>query len=155
MKSFLRYWLPLLVWMLVIYGGSADPQSMAHTSRFLVPILRWFNPNVSQETIDAVRWVVRKGAHVTEYAILGWLAWRVFRRSSRGDVRSWSWREAAAALITAACYAATDEFHQSFIKGRGASVVDVGVDTFGAAMGLLFVWVIFRWRRRKTKRSAT
>jgi VanZ family protein len=150
MRSFLRYWLPLLIWMLVIYGGSADPQSITRTSRFLVPILRWFNPNVSQETIDAARWVVRKGAHVTEYAILAWLAWRVLQRPARNNPRPWSWRVAAAALVVTACYAATDEFHQSFVRDRTASAGDVVIDTFGGAMGLLGVWIIFRWRRRKT-----
>jgi len=148
MKSFLRYWLPLLLWMLVIFGGSADPKSIAHTSRILGPILRWFNPNVSQETIDAARWVVRKGAHLTEYAILAWLAWRVLQRPTRGETRPWSWRVAGAALLIAACYAATDEFHQSFVKDRTASPGDVAIDTFGAVLGLLLVWIVFRWRLR-------
>ncbi len=146
MISFLRYWLPLLLWMLVIFGASADPQSIAHTSRFLVPILRWFDPDVSQETIDAVRWVVRKGAHMTEYAVLAWLAWRVLRKPIRRDPRPWSWRTAAVALAAAVLYAATDEFHQSFVRGRTGSPVDVGIDTFGSAMGLLFLWVIYRRR---------
>ena len=146
MISFLRYWLPLLVWMLVIYGGSADPQSIAHTSRFLVPILRWFNPDVSQETIDAVRWMVRKGAHMTEYAVLAWLAWRVLHRPVRRDPRPWSWRIAAAALAVAVFYAATDEFHQSFVRDRTASAGDVAIDTFGGALGLLLLWVIYRHR---------
>jgi hypothetical protein len=81
MISFLRYWLPLLLWMLVIFGASADPQSNAHTSRFLVPFLRWFNPNVSQETIDAARWFDRADDFVPALlAAAACLAGNNFRR---------------------------------------------------------------------------
>ena len=149
MISFLRYWLPLLVWMVVIFSASADTQSVAHTSRFLEPFLRWFKPDISAEAINAVRWVVRKAAHMTEFAVLAWLVWRALRRPVRADSRPWSRRGAWSALGLAVLYATTDEVHQSFVPNRTGSVFDVGIDTVGAALGLLAVWMVFRGRRKK------
>lgn len=148
MRSFLRYWLPLLLWMFVIFSASADAQSLARTSRFLVPILRWFNPDISPEAIETARWFVRKGAHMTEYAVLAWLAWRAVRQPRRREIRPWSWRPAVTALVISFTYAASDEFHQGFVKDRTASPVDVGIDTFGAAVALLLVWLCYRNSRR-------
>ena len=112
MVSFLRYWLPLLIWMSVIFSASADTQSTQRSSRLIEPFLRWLWPDVSPEQVEAVRWVVRKAAHLTEYAILAWLWWRALRHPVRGDVRPWSWRIASFALLAVVLYAATDEWHQ-------------------------------------------
>ncbi len=147
MISFLRYWLPLLVCMVLIFSASSDAQSVAHTSRFLEPFLRWFKPNISAEAINAVRWGVRKTAHMTEFAFLTWLAWRALRRPVRRDARPWSARCAWGAVGLAVLYAATDEIHQNFVPNRTPSIGDVGIDTAGALLGMMAVWVVFRWRR--------
>ena len=149
MISFLRYWLPLLLWMVVIFSASADTASVPHTSRFLEPFLRWFKPDISAEAIDAVRWCVRKAAHMTEFAVLTWLAWRALRRPVRQDQRLWSARCAWGALGLAVLYASTDEIHQTFVPNRTGSMMDVAIDATGAALGMLMVWMVFRWRRRK------
>jgi VanZ family protein len=135
----LRYWLPLLIWMVVIFSASADANSTEHTSRFLEPFLRWLNPNISLEAIDSVRWLVRKAAHITEYAILAWLAWRAVRRPRRHDARPWSWAPAGIALAIVILYAATDEFHQTFVPNRTGSWIDVCIDTVGGILGLMAV----------------
>ncbi len=148
MISFLRYWLPLFVWMAVIFGASADSQSVQHTSRFLEPFLRWIKPDITPETIDTIRWMIRKAAHLTEYAVLAQLWWRALRGADRSA--GWSWRQAALALLLCAIYAATDEFHQSFVKGRTASAGDVLIDTAGAALGLAVLrGVMAGWVRRR------
>ena len=68
--------------------------------------------------------VLRKCAHVTEYAILAALFMRAIGR-------------AAPAFAATVAYAATDELHQHFVRGRHASPVDVAIDAFGAALGLI------------------
>ena len=148
MSSFVRYWLPLLLWMLVIFGASADPKSIEHTSRFLEPFLRWLNPNISPQGISTVRWLVRKTAHFVEFTILAWLWWRALRKPKRDDARPWSWRPAAGALGIAILYAAIDEFHQLFVPGRGASVKDVGIDAAGATLGIVIAWLFHSRRQR-------
>ena len=146
MVSFVRYWLPLLIWMGVIFSASADTQSTARTSRFLEPFLRWAWPQISPEGIETVRWIVRKAAHVTEYAILAWLWWRALRRPVRHDLRPWSWRVAGLALLAVFLYAATDEWHQSFVPNRTGARLDVMIDTLGGILGLGFLGLLHRRR---------
>jgi VanZ family protein len=145
----LRYWLPLLIWMVLIFSASADTNSTQHTSRLLEPFLRWLNPNISLEAIDSIRWFVRKAAHMTEYAIMAWLAWRAVRRPRRHDARPWSWTAAGVALVIVIVYAATDEIHQTFVPNRTGSWKDVCIDTAGGILGLMVVWV---WQARKRSR---
>jgi len=152
MTPFLRYWLPLLLWMLVIFGASADTKSTEHTSRLLEPFLRWLIPNISARTIEHVRWVVRKSAHMAEFAMLAWLWWRVLRKPVRHDPRPWSWKPAVGALAIAILYASVDEFHQRFVANRTPSWRDVCIDTAGAVFGLTLVWMAHRWRRRRATR---
>jgi VanZ family protein len=147
MVSFLRYWLPLLAWMCVIFSASADTQSTQRTSRLIEPLLRWLWPDISPEGIEAVRWVVRKGAHLTVYAILAWLWWRALRRPVRRDARPWSWPVAGWALLGVMLYAASDEWHQSFVANRTGAVRDVLIDTVGGMLGLGVLWLIYRRRR--------
>ena len=137
-RGFLRYWLPLVAWMIFIFIGSTDLLSAEHTSRFIGPFLRWFAPNVSDATIGSIQLVVRKCGHLTEYAVLAALLYRALRRF-------------APALIVAAIYAALDEFHQSFVASRTASAWDVAIDCVGALLGLL-VWSVLSNRRSRTER---
>ena len=78
--------------------------------------------------------LVSKLAHVTEYAILGWLIQWARGGRNRQRVGWLSW-------LIAVLYAVTDEYHQSFTPGRTPAVTDVIIDSFGAAIGAgLAVW---------------
>jgi hypothetical protein len=76
MKSFLKYWLPLFIWLVVIYVGSTSVMSAEHTSRYIVPFLLWLKPGMSPNTIWIILVVARKCAHVIEYTVLALLLWR-------------------------------------------------------------------------------
>ena len=52
-----------------------------------------------------------------------------------------------AAAVISVLYAATDEFHQSFVPSRMASPWDVLIDTVGAALGLFVLWMFGQWRK--------
>ena len=132
--------------MCLIYTASDDRASMQHSSRIIEPILRWLFPHLADATVREVVFLVRKCAHLTEYAVLALFIWRAIRKPVRLDSRPWKWREALNVLGWVALYAATDEFHQLFVPSRQASVWDVLIDTSGAALGLLAVWVFYRWR---------
>src|ERR671934_540480 len=97
-------WLPVIAWATVIFALSSVP----HLSSGL-------------GTWD---YVLRKGAHVTEYAVLGALLLRALGREGP-------------AFLAALAYAATDELHQHFVAGRHASGVDVAIDAIGVTFGLL------------------
>ena len=135
MKSFLKYWLPVLIWLGLIVIGSTDLMSAEHTSRIIGPVLRSFNPDISAETIAQIQFVVRKTAHVMEYAILAALLWRALRAGVRWQTRML--RLFIAVWFVCAVFAASDEFHQSFVPSRTASPIDVMIDIFGALIGLV------------------
>src|SRR6266516_1136993 len=134
MKSFLKYWLPPFIWLGVIFVGSTGVMSAEQTSRFLVPFLRWLDPQISFATIAAIHFALRKLGHLTEYAIFAALLWRALRRGTHLQAKMsilfllvW---------LAAAIFAVTDEFHQSFVPSRTASPIDVIIDICGAMIGL-------------------
>lgn len=75
----------------------------------------------------------RKIAHAGVYAALTLLWWWALRPliSARQAL--------AAAAVIAFIYAASDEFHQSFVDGRVGSPIDVAIDSAGIAFGCLLV----------------
>jgi VanZ family protein len=79
--------------------------------------------------------ILRKLAHTLEYAVLGALLIRAVRRP---------WL----AFVLAVLYAASDEFHQTFVPGRHGSPVDVAIDAVGIALGIVV------WQRIGSRRHA-
>jgi len=142
--------------MSLIFFGSSDSKSYTHSSRLIEPFLHWLFPHMTQSHIEAIHHVIRKCAHLTEYAVLALLLWRAVRKPVRRDPRPWSWREATIAVLIVFLYASTDEFHQIFVPTRTPMVSDVFIDTSGAAAGMIVLWVIGRWRKWWPKvKSAT
>ncbi len=133
--------------MVMIFGFSSDSHSTDHSSHLLEPLLRWLFPGMAADTRRDLIFVARKCAHLTEYAVLALLVWRLRRKPVRRDPRPWSWRDAGLALLVAGLYAATDEFHQTFVPNRDGCVRDVLIDSCGAAAGLLLLWLLGRWRK--------
>jgi VanZ family protein len=122
-----------MVWMGLIFIGSTDVLSAEHTSRFLIPFLRWFDPQISWGAIIVAQTVVRKLGHLTEYAILAALLWHALRGTQ------WSSKMSlllTVAWVACAIFAASDEFHQSFVPSRTPAVHDVMIDVCGAFIGL-------------------
>jgi VanZ family protein len=84
---FLKYWMPVFVWLGVIFVGSTDLMSAEQTSRFLVPFLRWLKPDISPETIAQIHFLFRKLGHISEYAILAMLFWRAVYRGTNLEMK--------------------------------------------------------------------
>ena len=152
MKSFVKYWLPLLIWLSVIFVGSINLTSAEHTSRFVVPFLLWLKPGMSPQTIWVILVVIRKCAHVAEYAVLALLLWRALR--SVPILRTKTLMVFGAVVLGCALFAASDEFHQTFVKSRTPSVRDVLLDIAGAILGLL-IGATFARRHPKKFQAAT
>lgn len=106
-------WAPPIVVMAVIFALSAQPDL-----------------NSGLGTIDLVG---RKFVHAGEYALLCFLWWRALR------TRVANTPAVAAAFAVAVAYAATDEWHQTFVNGRHGSPIDVGIDAIGAATAALLI----------------
>lgn len=75
-----------------------------------------------------------KSAHGTGYAILGAV---LLRALAGGRMKGVTWGRAAAAVILATLYGASDEFHQSFVPGRSPDRFDVLADCIGAALAVV------------------
>ena len=141
-RRFVRYWMPAILWMALIFLGSTDILSAEHTSRFLVPFLRWIDPQISLAALNMIQVLIRKLGHLTEYAILAALLWRAFGRGI-----TWHLKVSIlflVAWVACAIFAASDEFHQSFVPSRTASPSDVMIDICGALVGLAICWAFSR-----------
>ena len=114
--------------------------SAEHTSRFIVPFLRWLKPDISAETLASIHFIVRKCMHVGEYAVLGLLLLRAatLMTNSKRSIPILSVSVLGVCLIVAA----TDEFHQTFVVSRGPSVRDIMIDSSGAVLGLVIASII-------------
>jgi VanZ family protein len=147
LRLFLKYWLPVTVWMALIFSASSDTQSYRHTSRFFEPLLHWLFPQMPPATVDEVHHFFRKTGHFSEYAVLALLLWRAIHHTRRAPVApklgegGWRWEEAGLALSVVFLYAASDELHQVFVALRTALVSDVVIDTTGGLTGLLLLWL--------------
>jgi VanZ family protein len=135
--------------MFLISYASSNEFSAANTSRVIRPLLVWLFPNISEETIGMAHFLTRKAAHLTEYAIMGWLAARAFTGSSRDFLRR---RWLLSGLILIVVYALVDEYHQSLVPARTGSVHDSVIDIVGGFIGL--IGFAFLSRRATAGRSS-
>ncbi len=83
--------------------------------------------------------VLRKVAHLSEYAVLGALLQRALARPRL-------------AIVIGGLYAVSDEIHQHFVRGRHAAWYDVVIDTVGVTIGVI-LWRRTRWDRAAHDRS--
>jgi VanZ family protein len=120
-KKFVKWWLPILVWMGVIFAGSSIGSL----------------PRVGGKVTDGM---AHRVAHLIEFAVLGTLT---LRAVSKG--RPITKRELIITVIMVALYGASDEFHQRFTPGRSSEGIAVVFDVAG---GLVGAWVYWRWRQR-------
>lgn len=167
----------VLGWMGVIFmfssqdGAASSETSGLVVERVIAVVKPDFNSLAKSEQIsfrEMVTFFVRKGAHFTEYMILGVLLflfyyeWRpkIFQVPQKENMhiimklrlrRIWF-----IAWITGTLYAASDEFHQMFTGERSPQVRDVCIDSSGAAVGCLLalvaiVLIVRKMQRQKEK----
>ncbi len=135
---------PVILWAAAIFVFSSGLFSGSNTSSVLRPLVLWVYPSATDTGLAFVHGLVRKTSHFVEYAILALLLARAFRTSLREFLRN-HWF--AVSLTVVALYALSDEFHQSFVSTRTASIYDCLIDTAGGLAALLLTHV--RSRREK------
>ena len=129
--------------MVLISIASSSEFSALNTSQVIRPLILWVFPNLSEERVAAIHFLTRKLAHFSEYAVLGLLSAREFARSANDFVQQ-HWFQVSFLLIVA--YALLDEFHQSFVPSRTASIYDSAIDVAGGLTALLVFHV---WQKRR------
>jgi len=115
LAPWIRLWLPVVAWAALIFALSAIPDLGTGLGGWDL--------------------VLRKLAHVAEYAVLGALLVRATGRSGL-------------ALALGVLYATSDEIHQTFVDGRAGRPLDVLIDTAGLACGIAL------WQSRRQRRLA-
>ena len=144
----LKAWAPAAIWMGVIFFMSAMPGDMSQDqSGMLLKLVLWIlrlllgADTASKLSPDTLHLLIRKGAHMTEYAVL----FLCYHRALKFEGAK---RPKLYALLLCAFYASTDEWHQSFTENRGPSPVDVGIDTIGAALAMCLEQLFIHFRKK-------
>jgi VanZ family protein len=131
---FLSRYVPLIGWLIFISIASSNGFSASNTSRIIEPLVLWLFPNTTADQLATIHFLTRKLAHFTEYAILALLAARAFWTSPSPTLkRQWFWISLALIVV----YALIDEYHQSFVPSRTASIGDSFIDMAGGLTALL------------------
>ncbi len=134
-STIVKGWLPVLIWMGVIFWFSHQPGDVsgASSGRIVALITSGITTIFPflEINVEMFHFLLRKGAHFGVYAVLGILSVRAFHISgySRKQGILYGW-------ILATFYAGTDEFHQTFIPGRSGELSDVLIDSAGALTGI-------------------
>ncbi|WP_107995233.1 VanZ family protein [Trichococcus paludicola] len=134
----------LCLWMGVIFLLShQNGQDSSETSGILLELLKFIGIGPGSSVQGALSFLVRKAGHFTEYLILAILFLRY--RKERGP----SGKSAFYTVLFVFLYASSDEFHQSFVPGRGPAFSDVLIDTAGGLTGI----ILYEWKQRVMERK--
>jgi VanZ family protein len=144
-SELVRYWGTVVAWMAVISMMSSEPFSAANTHRYIDPVLRFFFPELTPSGFVLAHSLIRKAAHLAEFAVLGALT---YWASRRGRPPAWRNRWALQALLIASAFALIDETHQRFVASRTGSLADSFIDICGAALSQVVIFV-------RSKRTST
>ncbi len=150
MRKIVSYML-VVIWMgFIFYMSSRTGDESGQMSGFFVDqLLRITDGNEQMYGVTEV--IVRKGAHMTEYAILYLLIYMTpYMKEQRKffprkEIRL---RVFAGSLFFCFLYAVSDECHQLLVSDRAGRVTDVFIDIAGAAIAMVCI-LLFRWRRNK------
>ncbi len=165
-KSFVIYWLPVVLWVGVIAIESTALFSSANTGSFVEPILHWLFPSLSWAEIEHIHHLGRKVGHFTGYGILSYLLFRAARGTYHavhgtadalrrklnpaGSSVLWQSKWMFLALAGTFLVASADEIHQMYMPSRTGTWWDVLLDTTG---GVIFLCLTRFAALRKSRRA--
>ena len=163
-RSLLRNWWPVVFWLGVIRAESTDTASAANTGVLLYKVISTVAPRVEPAFVELLNTVLRKTGHFVGYAILSALVLLALRNTNRDRLRNrlqrpWGiylrdyWRKewALLGILLTIVTAAFDEIHQTFIPSRTGRWQDVVLDTCGAIViqVFLYLWAARTLRQRR------
>ncbi len=138
-------------WAGLIFDLSTEGFGSSFTEWLLRQILDLLGLRVPRDTLRLLNFIVRKLAHLTEYAIFAQL---LYISLLGVDELEWRPRTGLWSLLIAGAYSLTDEFHQWFVPNRTASLVDCAIDTTGAILGLAVVHLVSQLLQANKRRTA-
>ena len=140
-KRFL-YLIPVVIWMIFIFymSGKTGQESSGQSGKIslfitnLLEKVRQDSPQEMQNLQDILELVIRKAAHMTEYAILFLLSYLAMVKISMSQSRFYN---RSIAVLISLLYACSDEMHQLLVPGRSGRMIDVGIDMAGVLIVLM------------------
>jgi VanZ family protein len=147
MKKYLK-WILLVGWMVIIFIFSSQPGDVSDKqSRLVIYVFNALGLNLNSMLGELSNFIVRKGAHFTEYFILSILTYNAVKEDFKLP------NALLISILVVFLYACSDEFHQSFVPGRGPAFRDVLIDTSGGitAAGFIYLYNHLKGSRKDKK----
>ncbi|NNU78181.1 VanZ family protein [Clostridium estertheticum] len=137
-------WILVIGWMMVIFIFSSQVGDVSNeNNKFVIYVFNLLGLNLNNIFGTLSDFIVRKASHFTEYFILYMLIYRAMNKSKKIDMKIF-----ITSILIVFLYACSDEFHQSFVPGRGPAFRDVMVDTCGGLTALLFIYIRVTFKKR-------
>lgn len=128
-------WALLIFWMSLIFYMSNQPADISDgQSDLVINLFSYIGIELNNYFGNLASFIVRKGAHFTEYLILYLLAYNSNKNYFNKEAKLYS-------IIFVFLYACSDEIHQFFIPGREMHIRDVIIDTIGGLFGYLIIFI--------------
>ncbi len=143
-----------VIWMAVIFMFSAQKVDLSLVNsnavgytigRIFVPGFEDMSESEQLEFVWKIDTPIRKGAHMLEYAVLGFLMCMLVSLVLSGMDGKKPWRYLVTGAVSwglATVYAMTDEAHQLYVPGRGAKISDIIIDSAGALVGVVIGLIV-------------
>jgi VanZ family protein len=167
-KAFFVYWVPLVIWLGVIFAESMSRYAASdETGRLILPALHWLFPRLSFAQLDELHGLIRKTGHFAGYGLLSYFFFRAWRgtyhlrtrtlealtsayRQPKAVIFSDNWRAnwALLAMLCTSLIATCDEMHQMILPDRTGSWWDVLLDTIGGLIFQIAIFLYWKWRVR-------
>ncbi len=133
--------------------GKASSGLSKKVARKIVDVFP-YTKNLSEKTknkiVEKTQPIIRKGAHLSIYTLVG-----IFIMSFISTYKIHLKYKFLISILVGLVYASSDEIHQSFIPGRTASIIDVGIDTLGVTLGIILVLIIISVYKALTEKQTT
>ncbi len=155
MASLVIRWAALLAVCILIFSfSSANAEVSSEQSGTVVEVVeevvfddfKGLDAAQAAEAEDILTIAVRKLAHFSVYALLGFTAFFAFVQMGSSGTRY------IFAVIFSLAYACTDEFHQTFVDGRAGMLMDILIDTAGAMTGALIPMAVVAKREKRHRK---
>ena len=131
----IKYFIPSILLMIIIFSFSS--QTGSESSSLSSQIVLWIQNNLH---ISIPEFIIRKGAHMSEYADLTLSFVYAFYKSGFAYKRVLLY-----SLMATFFYACSDEAHQLFVGGRAGQLRDVFIDTSGGVIAIVCVYLIYQF----------
>lgn len=142
MKSF-KYFIPAIIWMLIIFLESAMTGEVSSgQSHFIVDLL-FSIFSIPLQYHDFISFLIRKCAHITEYAILTFLLFYGLHKNDYSYL--------ILPAILAFIYSCGDEIHQLSVNGRAGQFQDVIIDSIGIIISIIILYFLRKFKNNAIK----